>query len=29
MHRKNAYRKLSISSQAQLFSLFLRALEPS
>ncbi|WP_295530548.1 helix-turn-helix transcriptional regulator [uncultured Thioclava sp.] len=29
VHRKNAYRKLSISSQAQLFSLFLSALEPS
>ncbi|MBC7145906.1 MAG: LuxR family transcriptional regulator [Thioclava marina] len=29
VHRKNAYRKLSISSQAQLFSLFLKALDES
>lgn len=29
VHRKNAYRKLSISSQAQLFSLLLTVLEPS
>jgi DNA-binding CsgD family transcriptional regulator len=28
VHRKNAYRRLAISSQAQLFSLFLAALEP-
>ncbi|MFD2174039.1 helix-turn-helix transcriptional regulator [Rhodobacter lacus] len=28
VHRKNAYRRLSISSQAQLFSLFLAALDP-
>lgn len=29
VHRKNAYRKLGISSQAQLFSLFVAALEPA
>ncbi|WP_245875892.1 hypothetical protein [Puniceibacterium antarcticum] len=28
VHRKNAYRKLHLSSQAQLFSLFIGALEP-
>lgn len=29
VHRKNAYRKLKISSQAELFSLFIRAFDPA